>query len=973
MVDYNFGGTGLFIEPYAEAESFNAPDCSPYNIGDPPGFVCGDRDNPDFNGNVICGPPLPADFQTCQDTASNFVVATNITGTFYNCYIDSGLTQSVHSVNCGQSVGFKNCYSHKLWQGIPPYTSKVWQAPTKVYEWFCGNCSIQEEVTTPETTHYLAISATGNSSNVFTVITPEETTIIINTSTEASNAMHVDTSGNIYTDSCFSSSAGYADPEEGAEAAQTMFDEIGKGNNNITDIFASYCVRRQFWIDSLAVDPDVIIQTDTVIDIRWNTGSLGFVCDGPTGDNYVRLVVDLTANTFDEYNYDNCFDYHRTYETHYSFTGTQMSYTENLEIHTLTNDTYYTKEISSTLSTPYTSQEVYDDSVLLLSKWDLGDDKQLPFRTDSDVTTGPVVFRDEGQAQPTIGVCQDVILYTGDIQGLPAPEGIDMVWSPFHRNYCTCDSLVNPGCLIHYVRSYGAWSDYRFPRATAWLDNREASSVPQYAFALSNQFYSVPSSCNESGPQKLFTNEQWLCKYAEIILPKPSINFFRPCGLDRFQVNPLTSSCVVSATDNVLTLEPSADPTLIATGNYVWTCGVGGIEDGCYIVTRDSDFQITLDTLIVSASMLPDIPLDNCGDGLVTSLRWQSLRPTICGRLEILSVSQSLPITCSLSEPTYLVDSDGVFIEGAGNLNGYWQVGIIDNQTIILSGSNGIGEPAYIGGGRIYSDNTPDWKWYDSEIKGQFSNITWDYDFRDVGEWSRLSASKVGCSYIDVPTEPRPNNLPCGLDQNIKEVVCNTECVKYTACSPSVAYYSPNSESFDKRSSINLGFNPNGILIDSDYGSLWQGVIKQSDNDPYWISPPCPCTYDPETDTYSCNGFEWIADNGSCLEDTEFTKYFPAPPQVESICYAPEGAPTPPNALGCLSVSELTAPCPGGNVCNSPSAYAPSIYDYGEQCNLSSVFPYAQPWIEYLNKVACVCADGRFAEDYKKEGIECHD
>jgi hypothetical protein len=105
----------------------------------------------------------------------------------------------------------------------------------------------------------------------------------------------------------------------------------------------------------------------------------------------------------------------------------------------------------------------------------------------------------------------------------------------------------------------------------------------------------------------------------------------------------------------------------------------------------------------------------------------------------------------------------------------------------------------------------------------------------------------------------------------------------------------------------------------------------------------------------------WLADDGSCLGDSEFDRRYAAAPQVEAICAAPTGSPSLPTdatPLGC-------------NNCNPPTGDATAF-----QTNTCSPYipkPWNTPWITYTKKRNCIAGEGRFADEYSEEISEATD
>lgn len=1042
--DYNPNG----IDPYSWAEQQTAPDCSPFNNGgcpDNPCYHCGDIGGTG-NGNFPCGIPPTFAVLGCGAGSSSFDV-----GPYHNCYVQ---TQETKSYDACRFLGFKNAYAHKNWHGSFAYNSRM-NGQLDSWQWCCtcvnGGHHADE---TADHTKYLALSATSNTSlhtNVYNCTSTIDGTctcldefgnpitidnacpdcVLDHSSTVTANAScatHVDKFGNLYVDACSSGSGGCTgDPDTVAAceqaAAEYAFNLLGAASANIASLTGPWC---QAIAGMINMSPDVIDDNGGPSKhIEYHTVQTCYDhCGNITSENSVPLLVmdiDTVGGTLDIYTYgpntvecgrtactctDCCAPWIQTSHRHWSFGGTSMTYFEDATgIGSISLDQQYHEQVNGSFGSPYTATDVHNDIVTLLSYLPLDRDDLFPWRTDGNVTKGPVAYYDEfGPTAPSIQ-CQSVTGSSGKVYGIPAPPGMDHVFDPTHKNYCTCDSLVQPGCLSYYVRSYGAWNDeIGGGSATAWLNAYESSNVLPEAFEGHGFFFTTPSTCNSNGPSRIIAGTVWAGKYAEIIFPKQSFNYARPCGADRFLVSGSSARCIDSFTARTLTLDSfGGPPTDIQTGDYVWVCGTTDL-DGAWIAQRDGDYQITLTDYVVSASFLPTSSMD-CGTGIVARIARQDshgLATAICGTLDIVAANNQNPVTCSFNDDVYLTDKDSVRVTGAKGLtvmNGVHQVKVVAPKQIALVGVNGISQSVYLGSGVMTSPFAPDPKWNDTSPKNDLTTIQWNYNYRDVGEYIRLSGSvpfaesefqcvppndpnnPPVCPDPPVPPRPRPNLWNC-YDPNVTEVKCDTSCLPFNACYPQVAFFSPNSETFHTSGSViqsakNYGWG--SVLMDEQYGALWQGAVKQSMGDPLFIAPPCPCQpvddgFDPIF--YACNCF-WDEDSGDCLGDTTepCQKYYAHRPVFEARCEVPTGAPALPGDahLGCLKVSDYKDPnnCPDGNPCWAPFSDANNVFNFGEGCGFISVFPWATPWITYLSMMNCVCNNGRFAVDYGRNGIVC--
>lgn len=1049
--NYDPAHLGEPIDPYSRPNEATAPDCSPYRD-----YECGDG----INGNLYCGLPDPTtDFISCGVGHSSYQV-----GKYFNCYSASNATMSLSKC---RNVGYKNLYAHKTFPGRKSFCSRELGLPDS-FDWCCSCANYHAEDTTPDLTKYLEIHATvAKEDNVHTwsgdcgdptlgcpdPIThipsgeccteidcadesyycrccPTFTDLGTNTATyAATNEVHMDIHGNLFVDTAISSSS----EEGGAEVAFGLLDEVNGNKGAVLELFCQkanlegrppdvksgggdswHLEWHDSWICadgcgnilgsgtfvSRELDIDFSVATLHIIERNYLTHLLG--CSDDCGAVFV---------THDETFTVDCTNWARDYT--YYFRSSSAS------------EFWGSFSLTGGLGTPYTSAEVQSEITTLLNTWDMGDDAIYPWKTDSNlVTTGPVVYYDEGGGQPYIGATETIAPFTAEIYGKPAKIGngiLDRTWWPLAQHWCICDSIVNPGCIQYFIKDFGGWStECGTPAATAWLTPWESSQIPQGAFTMVNQFWTTPSTCNSTGPTQIYNDVYWACAYAQTIIQGQSYNAARPCGRDRYMISQ-SAYCVtdtsISGDDIVLQLEDTAGlpNTTISTDDYIWVCGVPDVEDGMYIASAATAYTVTLGENLVSQSMLPEpVLLSNCGTGIVGPLRWQTLQPAICGRISITNVTSGsdahTPLTCSVgpSDELWLANDDQIVIADAvgSSINGTWTTIMIDNKHFVLAGSDGAGLSPYIGGGYVKSYNSADYKWDDTQAKGDFSSIQWLWNFRDVGEYIRLSSSMVfnegqvqcdapfdPCPSISVPDCPRCNQGNCGMPWAVENIITGSHCLQITPCAPQVIFFhpDPDNQSFTKPgSTVQQGFCPGWhyVDIDSQYGSMWMAMPKVTMNDPLFQAPPCPCgTYtDPDTEItyYYCTCDFWREDDGSCIdddpgsEDTQCKQYYPSRDQFESRMDAYPGWPAfPPGiTIGCMSINDMNSnPTVCNNtkeICYPPYSDANNVFSFEPgSCDVISVFPYQTPWVTYLNKLNCVCNEGRWKNFYERNGIGC--
>lgn len=1059
MKDYHTGSCGQWVSVYPTIEDPSSqPDCSPYSSLSFPIYVCGNLDDGCTNDSIFCTKDVDNSyFQPTPAGSGSFTVYTLAGGAFTNNYSQSLTTGSAPC----RLLGFKNVYANKLWQGRKSYCSRDLMKADS-WDWCCL-CGFHDYDPTPDNTKYLTVTGestlTYASDNYDVVIgtTPIACCCLVgveccpscgctggDTNCECSTGYcitktytgtttvsafgnatgHVDIYGNT-SGTCSSGSSGGCSsgtPDDQYQCrkglAEDGFSGVGIADADYTNIGFKWCS----YIESFSFGgnpPDVVTGDEATgtWHLEWHTTVNDYDgCGCVTAThNYILYSMDISEFHFEVHTYGiknillsscPCDPFvpdwielsHETID--WSCTGVSS---EQYGFNPSWSNAFIgTRNSGGSLSDTYTANQVYSDVVNLLSQWDMGNDKIYPWRNSSTKTKGPLVTRDETSAIPSTALCApSTNTYTGRILGAPAPEGIDHVWNPSAKNYCVCDSLVQPGCFDFYPQTDGQWSDAgcEVPRATQWLNTFQSNNVPDGAFVMSNQFYTFPSTCNSNGPARIFDDAVWACKYAEVIPPIQAYNWFRPCAADRFQITSSGTNCLISFSASVATIDTGfggLTPNIINNFSPVAIMGTG-LEDGIYQVASIGADTVTVGNCMMSASDFPYDPFFEDGTGWIGNLRWNSVH-NLCGSQSIQSVDISASVaTINFTDPQWLISGDQIIVDKCQGLTGInnsvFTVYMINNQNYRLVGS--VVSGSYQGSGYAYSPFAPALTWNSVAPQMEFVSKKWSYNFHDVGEYYRVSGSIVfvggesGCDGVTpcytpgFPPNPRTNQ--CGIDQTVTEMKCETIKLGQQFCRPNVVYYSPNatSESF-AAGSKNAGWyrnGPDGPPCDSIYGTLWQAIPQRNMNDPLAPFVPCLCQADVDPDTsethYDCTICQYVQDDGTCQADEpgdpDFgipcVHYYPHVDQFEARCAAPEGAPSlPPEAvIGCATTPP--AACAGHAICTAP--LAPQSFSEEESCNPYEVFVFEDPWILLQLEEACVCANGRFADNYARNGVQC--
>jgi hypothetical protein len=212
-----------------------------------------------------------------------------------------------------------------------------------------------------------------------------------------------------------------------------------------------------------------------------------------------------------------------------------------------------TYTINATLSDPYTAAEVNADCDNLLGYWNLADDIQIPWRTDGNCTSGPLMtYLENTPAKPfpyTCGYADSSYAATtlagygvsSKILGAPLTSGSDPYFDFRFKNWrvYTLDDTS-----YYDISGWGGYAPSWAPNATQWTDLLDSSSLMPCAFAAYNSLYDQLTGGEDSGGL-YYQGYLHKSKYAEVILlTAPSHDFDRPCGAkDAETVDQTSISC----------------------------------------------------------------------------------------------------------------------------------------------------------------------------------------------------------------------------------------------------------------------------------------------------------------------------------------------------------------------------------------------------------------------------------------------
>lgn len=513
----------------------------------------------------------------------------------------------------------------------------------------------------------------------------------------------------------------------------------------------------------------------------------------------------------------------------------------------------------------YTADDLVAEVNSLAAHWDLADEAVYPWRSDNFLTVAPLVSRKEYQAaqsphivltectvydgtplgpgeteadhqQPWIfqGYTEGVANpnpWTGEVLGAPNPAGYDGHFDYLHRSRVRCGGTA----ITTYFGAKSAenlafdGTDSAMPRsATQWTEN-------------------ITDWLRYPGPFAAYGSGRYLLqKWAECRVKHNSMNFARPCGLDRFAIDETRYRCIASSAGDpvvTVTLYGSSDVT---TGTHCVAYGK------VWSVTRvsDTEFELTTELATVPAEVVLD-------PDAFAPVRFPSA-PAICGRVAVASADQSGgSVEIALAADAYLRPGDSIDFTGVAGLGTATVATVINERSFTVAGTLA---GAYGGGGYAASTGAAAYYWNDDQSKGEFLWLTWQHNFRDYQEVERVlsqyeTCDSCGAADPGAVTPLRVNQSAHGMPQSVSAFTATAKCFEF-ACR-SVFVCSPNPEGFVPSASLTVeSVTLPDLTPDERYGALWQGQVVQTMQDPFWQQPHNPCAGGAAEDDGRCHSVE---------------------------------------------------------------------------------------------------------------------
>ena len=973
--------------------------------------------DPDATGQPRCNewPSAEANDPTydCPAGDSYSIKGDDASGYWGNCYHNA--TPITTDLSQCRKTGFKNVQARKFWHGRFGFQSH--DPNGRINRLMDGvvtgdpdvDCTsdIETEQTTNDDTKYRRIvySVAYNYTLDWTIYSIHD-----HHAATYSRGMEVSDYGILSTYGCTTPTGVYGDGV--ARAAAVLVAHVGANSSYGAylmgvelAIWGINSTGGEIWeISQTRTEPNIIAFTATAIPDGWETRVAAgeMTLNAETGEFHLwrkgatipsappPLLREWVTVLTEDFTCSN------TTWTHYRWLSTrqQASWDESgLEDHEVEEFT-----VTATLSQAYTQAGLQLDLMDLLSAWDMMDDSVYPWRQDSKVGIAPLVTinEPEGVVSPEIRVvaadeahtvvydisadCDytdpNALIYDGSVRGEPLPAGYGPHFDWRHRTWKFCDDA--DGNHIPYIYAYGAWghaiptgdpavfstgdtTDLVVPlTATQWTENFYPLSgfspglLPGGTDAETGGL--VAAELPGGGWVKFYGGCAMAQKWVEAKVLSKSYNYARPCGQDRIAMDETTVRCAYNYDADAFDVNTS---TTIEVDDYVALCGVDGVLDGIYRVAdvNGPHDHFTLDTEI---GKIADYDIDrDCGSGIVGKVRFPDA-PALCNRIELVSATQNeanVDIVLA-SAATYLRVGDSVDFEGVAGLG--TNVPVLTRADAFHISVEGTLTTTPTTGGYISSHGAAAYYWNDSRMKGDFIAATWTWHGRDWRERDRVITRynyDPQCGAAPSTTQIRERQQ--GFHRDISGFAFDDYCSGWDVCKPKILGCVPVDQETTTTWVYNIGFPT--MLADERYGWFWQGAFYQTLPDWMWQEPYANCAFNVPVDP-------WVEDSGTCTQD------YPQRPWVEARATLPvNGGPdadqTPPVGVfhRTYELSELnTAAALPDTILMPPAA---PYYDL-----TSAYLPPADtvtPWGVYLAKETCVCEEGVFSAQYRRDGVQC--
>lgn len=641
------------------------------------------------------------------------------------------------------------------------------------------------------------------------------------------------------------------------------------------------------------------------------------------------------------------------------------------------------------LSSEYTAAQLRADATGLLEWWDLGNDKQYPWRRDLYTTVNPLVTYDEvpSAVSPFIsGIdCNyedgNDGYYSGETLGKPFPlgypesrtsgnAGVEYFYGQGYGDEC---ELYHYGATVSAVKRY-YWdgSDYALAwegvEDTDWSQATDAYGVTtvtildtawnKLACAAGTEDPEVAvGTCSGSHPDMLevtfdydwilgghfdhrHTNHHWAG------VPLADTIYHGAWSGGSGTLDPADACQPRTATQWTDSVQASTFPhgawqIMEAGQGVLWMQKYAEIklpwksQNWFGPCGADRDRKTGYDCDLVDGACVqsggtaawPNAwPIEGDRGATFQDIGGGTIRVTLDAAAEYLRVGDKVDFT----------SADGLTVDdnsGAG-----YEVASIGSGTFTYAGA--APGATYT---RVKSHGAPAYWWYDTDGKGSYSVIRHTFDHRAY-------------ALANPPATEDPGTM----------AAIERDCLSFNRCYPAVMCFSPNydAEDEDTIDSFTHGktYGFGEIVVDERYGSRWQAFFRQVMVDLWYVAPEV-CSEEP-----GCSGVgTYSEDEGGCTADDDTHTYYPHRPMVECL----EVMPAKWNSEADALVPDLGL--------EEPTYTALAAVGPAEHVTTPDPTPELQaPWVLWLNMQVCICAEGRWYQDgtltsapgYKFRGYE---
>jgi hypothetical protein len=487
-----------------------------------------------------------------------------------------------------------------------------------------------------------------------------------------------------------------------------------------------------------------------------------------------------------------------------------------------------------TLSSPYDKDDLRADLDALLEEWDLTDDAVYPWRYDEALTTCPLVTRNEVEysrspefifdeyddcdAIDPILADANASYIDGSIRGAPFEDGYpalfseDTVAEDFDSEDIEASAIQLP-VTAHHVDSVEGFDSADQTRGvgTEGVDYTFDADCQKVELTPNSPGYTNPLLPVNAGDYVTVTYDRQKDDTGGLF------NFFYEHPTTHLYGQWSTGNIPHSASqwtpdDKINSLPPGAW-LKIMDGGALWGQKYAEIKNPWHSLDWFGPSGVRREDLVDTDPRWPNAwPIE--GDrGCSAAVDGESIKVTLDSAALWLRVGDTVDFTNAAGVVTE-ANIEVTYIDGSGD-------GAGPGLWFKFSGSLPTGT-------RVKSHGAPGFWWHDTDGKGDFLKNEWLFNYRDIS------------SALDPDEEVRAEQLLYySMPRAVSSYTCQTKCLAFSRCSPSVMCFSPNTEVDDFEHGATYDFDESGqFMPDVKYGALWIGTFRQIMNDLWFTADP---------------------------------------------------------------------------------------------------------------------------------------